>query len=109
MDDVYLNMPGMYEGPEEDTEFFWAPPGSVPDEVHRLFSRLAGFEVQHLMAFGTPEEVKEEAEFLLRIYDRPAGRLMMTMGNASTPDWKRENLDALYQASLEYDNVHLEI
>lgn len=63
---------------------------------------FAGFEVQHLMAFGTPEEVREEVKFLIDTYDRPDGRLMLTMGNGSTPDWKPENLDAVYEASLEY-------
>lgn len=65
---------------------------------------LAGFEVQKLMAFGTSEEVKEEVKFMIDTYDRPEGRLMMTMGNASTPDWKVENLDALYEATLDYGN-----
>ena len=63
---------------------------------------LAGMDVQYLMAFGTPQEVDEEIKFLISTYDRPDGRLMMTMGNGSTPDWKVENLDALYAASLKY-------
>lgn len=53
---------------------------------------FAGFDVQHLMAFGTPEEVKEEVRFLMETYKRQDGRLMMTMGNGSTEDWKIENL-----------------
>lgn len=63
---------------------------------------FAGFEVQHLMAFGTPEEVEKEVKFLVETYDRSDGRLMLTMGNGSTPDWKLENLDALYMSSLRY-------
>lgn len=62
---------------------------------------FAGFEVQKLMAFGSPEEVKEEAKRLIHTYKRQDGRLMLTMGNGSTPDWKVENLDALYEATLE--------
>ena len=62
---------------------------------------LSGIDVQYLMAFGTPEEVKEEVDYLIRTYDRPEGRLMMTMGNGSTPDWKLENLEMLYRESLE--------
>ena len=61
----------------------------------------AGFDVQYLMAFGTPEEVREEVRFLMKTYRRPEGRLMMTMGNGSTPDWKMENLEALYDESLK--------
>ena len=63
---------------------------------------FAGFEVQRLMVFGTPGEVREEVKFLIDTYDRPDGRLMLTMGNGSTPDWKIENLDAVYEASLAY-------
>ncbi len=62
---------------------------------------LAGFEVQRLMAFGTVEEVKEEVNFLVKTYDRLEGHLMLTMGNGSTPDWKIENLDAVYEASMK--------
>lgn len=61
---------------------------------------LAGIDVQYLMAFGTPEEVKAEVEYLKNRYRRPDGRLMLTMGNGSTPDWKIENLEAVYEASL---------
>jgi len=52
------------------------------------------------MAFGSAGEVKEEIDFLMKTYGREDGRLMMTMGNGSTPDWKIQNLNALYEASL---------
>lgn len=61
---------------------------------------LAGVDVQYLMAFGSVQEVKDEISYLLDTYIRPDGRLMMTMGNGSTPDWKLENLEAMYQASM---------
>ena len=41
-------------------------------------------------------------KFLMDTYKRPDGRLMLTMGNGSTPDWKLENLDAMYAASMKY-------
>ncbi len=61
---------------------------------------LSGFDVQYLMAFGSPDEVKEEVARLRRIFTRQDGRFMLTMGNGSTSDWKQENLAALYEASL---------
>lgn len=61
---------------------------------------LSGFDVQYLMAFGSPDEVKEEVARLRRIFTRQDGRFMLTMGNGSTSDWKKENLEALYEASL---------
>lgn len=57
------------------------------------------------MAFGTPEEVREEVKHLMETYKRQDGRFLMTMGNGSTPDWKIENLTALYEASLEYGRL----
>ena len=62
---------------------------------------LSGIDVQYLMAFGTPGEVEEEVKFLINTYQRPEGRLMMTMGNGSTPDWKIANLEAMYETSLK--------
>lgn len=61
---------------------------------------LAGIDVQYLMAFGTPEEVTEEIHYLINTYKRSEGRLMLTMGNGSTPDWKLENIEALYADSV---------
>ena len=57
---------------------------------------LAGFDVQRIIPYGTPEEVTQEARFLIDTFSRPEGRLMITMGNGSTKDWKLESLQALY-------------
>jgi len=60
---------------------------------------LSGIDVQYLMAFGTPGEVRNEVRYLKETFEREDGRLMLTMGNGSTVDWKIENLKALYEAS----------
>lgn len=57
---------------------------------------LSGFDVQQTIPFGTPEEVRAEARFLIDTFSRPDGRFMMTMGNGATRDWKKESLQALY-------------
>lgn len=62
---------------------------------------LSGIDVQYLMAFGTPEEVRQETSYLIETFERPDGRLMLTMGNGSTEDWKLENLEALYEAAMQ--------
>ena len=74
---------------------------AVADKFGGQICILAGVDVQYLMAFGTPDEVRKEADFLKTTYRRPEGRLMLTMGNSSTPDWKIGNLEALYEASIE--------
>ena len=62
----------------------------------------AGIDVQYLMAFGTPDEVRSEVDYLIKTYRRKDGRFMLTMGNGSTPDWKIENLEAMYEESLKF-------
>lgn len=63
---------------------------------------LAGFDVQNTIPFGSAEDVRREVRYLLDAYRRPEGRLMLTMGNGSTEDWKLESLQALYEETLEY-------
>ncbi|MDD7739601.1 MAG: uroporphyrinogen decarboxylase family protein [Lachnospiraceae bacterium] len=67
-----------------------------------------GIDVQYLFAFGTPEEVRTEVRYLMENYHRPEGRLMMTMGNSSTSDWKIENLEAMYEESMAFNAELLE-
>ena len=57
---------------------------------------LAGFDVQNIIPYGTPEDVRVEVRFLIDTSFRPDGRFMITMGNGSTNDWKKESLQALY-------------
>ena len=57
---------------------------------------LAGFDVQRIIPFGTREEVRAEARYLIDTFSRPEGKFMMTMGNGATKDWKKESLQALY-------------
>lgn len=78
---------------------------AIADKFGGQICILAGVDVQYLMAFGTSDEVREEVDFLKSTYRRPQGRLMLTMGNGSTPDWKTENLEALYEVSIE-DAIH---
>lgn len=73
----------------------------IADKYGNQICILAGFDVQQTIPFGTEEEVKAEAHHLRNTFERPEGRFMLTMGNASTPDWKVECLAALYEASVE--------
>lgn len=57
---------------------------------------LVGFDVQQIIPFGTPDEVRKEARYLIDTFKREDGRFMMTMGNGSTTDWKKESIEALY-------------
>ena len=63
---------------------------------------LAGFDVQQVIPHGTVEEVRAEARWLIDTFKRDDGRLMLTMGNGATEDWKIDCLDALYDEALTY-------
>lgn len=63
---------------------------------------LAGFEVQQIIPFGTPDEAREEVRRLIDAYARPNGRLMLTFGNGITPDCPVESLRAVLEESLSY-------
>lgn len=58
----------------------------------------AGFDVQQIIPYGTPDEVLREVAHLYEVYDRPDGRFLLTAGNAITGDCPLESLEALYEA-----------
>ena len=62
----------------------------------------AGFDVQRTIPYGTAEDVRKEARFLIDTYDRADGRFMLTLGNGATPDTPVESLEALFDTALHY-------
>lgn len=62
----------------------------------------AGFDVQQVIPWGTPEEVRQEVRFMLDTYYRTDGRLMMTAGNGIKGDCKVESLEALLDETYYY-------
>lgn len=66
---------------------------------------LAGFDVQKTIPFGSADDVRKEIRYLIDAYRRDEGRLMLTMGNNSTEDWKLESLQALYEETAAYKST----
>jgi uroporphyrinogen decarboxylase len=66
----------------------------------------AGMDMQRILPFGTPEEVRREVRFLIDSFDHPAGGCMITSGNGITPDVPLDNLLAFYDESYEYGREH---
>lgn len=62
----------------------------------------AGFDVQQIIPWGTPEEVRKEVRFMIDTYYRPEGRLMLTAGNGINGDCPIESLQALFDESFKY-------
>ncbi|NLN45433.1 MAG: hypothetical protein GX153_02540 [Clostridiaceae bacterium] len=65
----------------------------------------AGFDVQRIIPYGTPEEVRQEVRYLIDTYARPEGRFMLTAGNAITPDCPVESLRALLDEAYTYGSL----
>jgi hypothetical protein len=61
-----------------------------------------GFDVQQIIPFGSPEEVRQEVRHLLDTFYRPDGRLLFTMGNGVTPDTPLASLQALFEEVFAY-------
>lgn len=66
---------------------------------------LAGFDVQKTIPFGSADDVRKEIRYLIDAYRRDEGRLMLTMGNNSTEDWKLDSLQALYEETAAYKST----
>ena len=62
----------------------------------------AGFDVQRIIPYGTPEEVRREVRFLIDTYARPDGHLILTCGNGLTPDCPIDSFRALLEESFSY-------
>jgi len=64
---------------------------------------FAGFDVQQVIPWGTPEEVREEVRFLLDTYWRPGqGKCILTAGNGINQDCTLESLEAFFEEALSY-------
>jgi len=64
---------------------------------------FTGLDVQQVIPWGTPEEVRREVRFLIDTYWRPGeGRCMVTAGNGINGDCAVASLEAFYDESFRY-------
>ena len=62
----------------------------------------AGMDVQRIIPYGSPEDVRKEVRFMFDTYHRKEGRLILTAGNGMTADTPLENLKAFLDEALVY-------
>jgi uroporphyrinogen-III decarboxylase len=74
----------------------------VADEFGGRITFWAGFDVQRIIPYGTPEEVRAEVRHLVDTYCRPDGGLLLTAGNGVTEDTPMDSLEALLDEAWEY-------
>lgn len=65
----------------------------------------AGFDVQRIIPYGTPDDVRREVRHLMDTYARADGRFLLTAGNGITPDTPLESLAALYEEAYLYGEI----
>jgi uroporphyrinogen decarboxylase len=65
-----------------------------------------GMDVQRILPFGTPNDVRREVRFMIDTYDRADGGCMITAGNGITSDVPLANLRAFYDESYTYGIEH---
>ena len=69
----------------------------------------AGLDVQQVIPWGTPEEVRAEVRYLLDTYwRRGEGRLILTAGNGINEDCTLESLEAFFNEAVIYGSKVVE-
>jgi len=76
-------------------------------EIARLHGKditiFTGLDVQQVIPWGTPDDVRKEVRFLLDTYWRPGeGRCMLTAGNGINGDCTLESLEAFFDEAITY-------
>lgn len=62
----------------------------------------AGFDVQQIIPYGTPEDVRAEVRYMIDAYALREGRLVLTLGNGATQDTPFASAEALLEESYNY-------
>ena len=75
---------------------------SAAEKYQKDICFWAGFDVQQVIPYDTPEQVRVEVHFMIDTYFRKDGRFILTMGNQITPDCKIESLYAVLDESYRY-------
>ncbi len=68
----------------------------------------AGFDVQHTLQEGTPDDVRAEVRFLIDTFDRPEGGMAIAAGNGIVGGTPFENIEAFLDEACLYGEKHRE-
>lgn len=67
---------------------------------------LAGFDVQHILQEGSPDEVRAEVRHLVNTFDRPDGGMCIAAGNGIVSGTPFENIEAFLDEAVQYGARH---
>ena len=68
---------------------------------------FSGLDVQQVIPWGTPDEVRQEVRFLIDTFWQN-GKCMITAGNGINQDCPLESLEAFLQEAVEYGRTRVE-
>ena len=104
---VFVNAPAPITGHELDPDFKWVNIDRVQNSGNAALDAQCFFEMEDinevLAHFPSPlSPCEREIKYLIDIYARKDGRLILTFGNSLTPDTPPESLEAVLKTALEY-------
>lgn len=67
---------------------------------------LAGFDVQHILQEGSPDDVRAEVRHLINTFDRPEGGMCLAAGNGIVGGTPFENIEAFLDEAVRYGREH---
>jgi uroporphyrinogen-III decarboxylase len=67
---------------------------------------LVGFDVQHTLREGSPQEVRAEVRHLIDTFDRPDGGMCLAAGNGIVAGTPFENIEAFLDEAVRYGTEH---
>ena len=79
---------------------------AVAHEFGDRMTFLVGFDVQHILPEGSPDEIRTEVKHLIDTFDRPDGGLCLAAGNGILPDTPLDNIEAFLDEILVYGEQH---
>ena len=79
---------------------------AVAREYGDRMTFLAGFDVQHMLPEGTPEQVRAEVRHIIDAFDRAGGGLCIAAGNGILPGTPLDNVEAFLDEALRYGAAH---
>jgi len=75
---------------------------NIVKEYGEILCFWAGMDVQQVIPWGTPNEVRAEVRRMIDTYWKPGGKLIMTAGNGINGDCSLESLEAFFDECMTY-------
>lgn len=79
---------------------------AVAREYGERLTFLAGFDVQHILQEGAPDDVRREVRYLIDTFDRPDGGMCLAAGNGIVSGTPFENIEAFLDEAVRYGTEH---